>query len=108
VRAGATEARCHVGQFLSSIGGILDSVSDPSSRLLKLLLPLQAPREWPGSELAERLQVSRRTIRRDVERLLVGRARVRFGYPAGDGTGSTRLADPHHPVAAGRLWYLLA
>ena len=44
-------------------------MSDTSSRLLKLLSLLQAPREWPGSELAGRLQVSRRTIRRDVERL---------------------------------------
>ncbi len=188
-------------------------MSDTSSRLLKLLSLLQAPREWPGSELAGRLQVSRRTIRRDVERLrdlgypveatmgagggyrlvagtamppllldddeavaiavglataarhpvhgigeasvralakleqvlpsrlryrvrslnaavvplpvgdgpgvdpgqlttlaaaIVGRERVRFGYQAADGAGSTRLADPHRLVAAGRRWYLLA
>src|SRR2546421_12134533 len=38
-------------------------------RLLKLLSLLQTPREWPGSELADRLEVSRRTIRRDIERL---------------------------------------
>jgi biotin operon repressor BirA-like protein len=48
---------------------MLDSVSDTPSRLLKLLSLLQAPREWSGGELAERLQVSRRTVRRDVERL---------------------------------------
>jgi biotin operon repressor len=48
---------------------MLDSVSDTPSRLLKLLSLLQAPREWPGGELADRLQVSRRTIRRDVGRL---------------------------------------
>jgi predicted DNA-binding transcriptional regulator YafY len=40
-----------------------------SSRLLALLSLLQSPREWPGGELAERLGVSRRTVRRDVERL---------------------------------------
>jgi predicted DNA-binding transcriptional regulator YafY len=40
-----------------------------SGRLLKLLSLLQTPREWPGSELAERLEVSLRTVRRDVERL---------------------------------------
>ena len=51
------------------MGGILDSVSDTSSRLLNLLSLLQTPREWPGSELAGRLHVSRRTIRRDVGRL---------------------------------------
>jgi predicted DNA-binding transcriptional regulator YafY len=44
-------------------------VSDTSSRLLRLLSLLQSPREWPGNELAERLRVSRRTIRRDVGRL---------------------------------------
>ncbi|MCO6010152.1 YafY family transcriptional regulator [Actinoallomurus purpureus] len=40
-----------------------------SARLLTLLSLLQTPREWPGSELAERLGVSPRTVRRDVERL---------------------------------------
>ena len=33
---------------------------------------------------------------------------MRFGYQAGDGAASTRLADPHRLVAAGRRWYLLA
>jgi predicted DNA-binding transcriptional regulator YafY len=40
-----------------------------SSRLLELLALLQARRDWPGDELAGRLEVSGRTIRRDVERL---------------------------------------
>jgi len=44
-------------------------MSETSARLLRLLSLLQTPREWPGSELSERLEVSRRTIRRDVERL---------------------------------------
>ena len=44
-------------------------MSDTSSRLLSLLSLLQTSREWPGSELAGRLRVSRRTIRRDVGRL---------------------------------------
>ncbi|MFC7217376.1 helix-turn-helix transcriptional regulator [Streptomyces polyrhachis] len=38
-------------------------------RLLQLLSLLQTPREWPGSELAGRLGVTTRTVRRDVERL---------------------------------------
>ncbi len=46
-----------------------------SSRLLELLSLLQARRDWPGSELADRLDVSRRTVRRDVERLR------ELGYP---------------------------
>ncbi|MCL4288520.1 MAG: HTH domain-containing protein, partial [Thermoleophilia bacterium] len=40
-----------------------------SSRLLELLSLLQARRDWPGAELAGRLEVSPRTIRRDVDRL---------------------------------------
>jgi predicted DNA-binding transcriptional regulator YafY len=44
-------------------------VSETSARLLRLLSLLQNPREWSGGVLAERLRVSRRTIRRDVERL---------------------------------------
>src|SRR5215813_2741526 len=46
-----------------------------SARLLRLLTLLQSRREWPGSELAERLQVSARTIRNDVARLRS------LGYP---------------------------
>lgn len=44
-------------------------MSDTPGRLLALLSLLQTPREWPGSELAERLEVSPRTIRRDIDRL---------------------------------------
>ena len=40
-----------------------------SSRLLALLSLLQTPRTWSGHELADRLEVSRRTVRRDVDRL---------------------------------------
>src|SRR5690242_21868138 len=50
-------------------------MSDMSARLLALLSLLQTPREWPGSELAERLAVSPRTIRRDIDRLR------ELGYP---------------------------
>ncbi|GHH46594.1 transcriptional regulator [Lentzea cavernae] len=37
--------------------------------MLRLLSLLQTPREWPGSELAARLGVTPRTVRRDVDRL---------------------------------------
>ena len=40
-----------------------------SGRLLRLLSLLQARHEWSGGELAERLGVSTRTVRRDVGRL---------------------------------------
>jgi predicted DNA-binding transcriptional regulator YafY len=58
-------------------------VSDTSSRLLTLLSLLQARRDWPGGELAHRLEVSGRTIRRDVERLRG------LGYPVESLTGPT-------------------
>ncbi|GAA0371863.1 YafY family protein [Microbispora corallina] len=48
---------------------------ETSARLLRLLSLLQTPREWTGSELAERLSVSTRTVRNDVDRLR------NLGYP---------------------------
>ncbi|HEU4703779.1 MAG TPA: YafY family protein [Conexibacter sp.] len=50
-------------------------MTETSSRLLQLLALLQARRDWPGPELAGRLGVSARTVRRDVERLRA------LGYP---------------------------
>jgi len=44
-------------------------VPTTSSRLLALLSLLQSRRDWSGDVLAERLEVSTRTIRRDVDRL---------------------------------------
>jgi predicted DNA-binding transcriptional regulator YafY len=49
--------------------------SGTSSRLLTLLSLLQARRDWPGATLAERLGVTGRTVRRDVDRLR------ELGYP---------------------------
>ena len=40
-----------------------------TSRLLRLLSLLQTRRDWPGALLAERLEISHRTVRRDVDRL---------------------------------------
>jgi len=40
-----------------------------TSRLLSLLSLLQTRRDWPGSVLADRLEISHRTVRRDVDRL---------------------------------------
>jgi predicted DNA-binding transcriptional regulator YafY len=48
---------------------------ETSARLLRLLSLLQARRDWTGQELAERLGVTTRTLRTDVERLRT------LGYP---------------------------
>lgn len=45
------------------------SSADTTARLLALLSLLQTPRDWPGPALADRLGVSERTVRRDVDRL---------------------------------------
>jgi len=47
----------------------MGDVVDSSRRMLELLSLLQLRREWAGPELAERLGVSDRTLRRDVEKL---------------------------------------
>jgi predicted DNA-binding transcriptional regulator YafY len=44
-------------------------VIDTSSRLLRLLSVLQARSFWAGADLAERLEVTSRTLRRDIDRL---------------------------------------
>lgn len=44
-------------------------MKETSARLLKLLTLLQTRREWSGAELAERLGVTTRTVRRDVDKL---------------------------------------
>ncbi|MEO3868063.1 YafY family protein [Nonomuraea sp. B12E4] len=54
---------------------------DTSARLLRLLSLLQTRRDWRGAELAERLGVAPRTVRRDVERLR------ELGYPVGSTPG---------------------
>jgi predicted DNA-binding transcriptional regulator YafY len=68
-------------------------MSDPTSRVLELLGLLQTHRFWPGTELAEHLSVSPRTLRRDIDRLRA------LGYPV-DATpgaaGGYRLAAGAH------------
>ncbi|ANP54176.1 putative DNA-binding transcriptional regulator YafY [Streptomyces griseochromogenes] len=54
---------------------------ETSARLLRLLSLLQAHREWSGAELAERLGVTPRTVRRDVDRLR------ELGYPVNASPG---------------------
>ncbi|MBH0776222.1 helix-turn-helix transcriptional regulator [Nocardia bovistercoris] len=60
---------------------------ETSARLLRLLSLLQTPRSWTGAELAERLEVDVRTVRRDVDKLRT------LGYPveASSGVAGYRL-----------------
>jgi len=67
--------------------------NDPTGRALRLLSLLQTHRWWRGSELAERLEVTERTVRRDVDRLRT------LGYPVDATTGTDggyRLAVGAH------------
>src|SRR6202522_3650161 len=66
-------------------------MASTSARTLKLLSLLQTHRFWPGTELAVRLGVSPRTLRRDVDRLR------ELGYPV----QAQRGADGGYQLAAG-------
>ncbi len=59
----------------------MGDVLDTSARLLRLLSLLQSRREWASADLAERLNVAVRTVRRDVERLRS------LGYPVHSSPG---------------------
>lgn len=64
-----------------------------SARLLALLSLLQSRRDWPGGVLAERLGISLRTVRRDVDRLRD------LGYPVAAAKGP----DGGYRLAAGTV-----
>jgi predicted DNA-binding transcriptional regulator YafY len=66
-------------------------MANTSSRTLRLLSLLQTHRYWPGAELADRLGVSVRTLRRDVDRLR------ELGYPV----EANRGVDGGYQLAAG-------
>jgi predicted DNA-binding transcriptional regulator YafY len=66
-------------------------MANTSSRTLRLLSLLQTHRYWPGPELADRLEVSVRTLRRDIDRLR------ELGYPV----EASRGVDGGYQLAAG-------
>ncbi len=66
-------------------------MANTSSRTLQLLSLLQTHRYWPGDDLARRLEVSVRTLRRDIERLR------ELGYPV----QASRGVDGGYQLAPG-------
>ena len=64
---------------------------ETSSRLLSLLALLQTRPAWTGAELAERLEVTTRTIRNDIDRLR------ELGYPV----DATRGPAGHYQLGVG-------
>jgi predicted DNA-binding transcriptional regulator YafY len=66
-------------------------MANTSMRMLRLLSLLQTHRYWPGAELADRLQVSPRTLRRDIDRLR------ELGYPV----QAQRGAEGGYQLSAG-------
>lgn len=65
-----------------------------SARLLRLLSLLQVRRFWSGADLAERLEVTRRTLRRDIDRLRA------LGYPI---EGTSGVAGGYQLAAGATL-----
>lgn len=76
---------------MSAIGAMMDPVDSTSGRMLALLSLLQSRRDWPGGVLADRLDVTVRTVRRDIDRLR------ELGYRI----DATRGPDGGYRLAAG-------
>jgi predicted DNA-binding transcriptional regulator YafY len=77
---------------MTAIRGRLEGMSDVTGRMLSLLATLQTGRSFSGDDLASRLGVSPRTLRRDVDRLRG------HGYPVETRPGP----GGHYRLAAGR------
>lgn len=68
-------------------------MANTSSRTLRLLSLLQTHRHWSGADLADRLAVSERTLRRDIDRLR------ELGYPV----HAARGTDGGYQLAPGAV-----
>lgn len=91
---------------MSAIAGTLVPMSDTTARVLRLLGLLQGRALWTGPELAQRLGVTTRSVRRDIDRLrelgypVRASAGVGGGYQLGaGGTLPPLLLDPDEAVA---------
>src|SRR6185437_16179003 len=92
--------RSHIGQERSSVSGMLVVMATPTlgptARILRLLDLLQSRPTWSGTELADRLGVTTRSVRRDVERLreLGYPVRAEHGAAGGYQLGTGRRLPP--------------
>jgi predicted DNA-binding transcriptional regulator YafY len=84
----------------------MSNVADTSARMLRLLSLLQSRRDWGGTDLADRLGVSARTLRSDITRLralgypVEARPGVAGGYRLGSGAAlPPLLLDDEEAVA---------
>src|SRR3954468_18599905 len=87
---------------------MMHSVHETASRLLRLLGLLQSRPFWTGAAIAERLGVTERTVRRDVDRLrglgypVNAAPGVGGGYQLGRGSALPPLMlDDEEAVAVG-------
>jgi predicted DNA-binding transcriptional regulator YafY len=78
----APTIRLDAERFFPQSLRVFRAMLETSARLLRLLSLLQARPRWTGRELAERLEVTTRTVRNDVERLR------RLGYPVDASPGA--------------------
>src|SRR5436853_7659803 len=86
--------------------GKLEHMLETSARLLRLLSLFQGRRYWAGGDLADRLDVTSRTLRRDVDKLrtlgypIHSTSGVEGGYQLGAGsTMPPLLLDDEEAVA---------
>src|SRR5919202_2304975 len=88
----------YCGKMRSAFGATMAEMLQTSARLLRLLGLLQTQRDWTGQQLADRLEVTTRTVRNDIERLRD------LGYPVHAAPG---VAGGYHLGAGASLPPLL-
>src|SRR5260221_2596869 len=98
LRTASVLHQCHTGCMLET-----------SARLLRLLSLFQGRKYWSGTDLADRLEVTARTLRRDVDKLrslgypIHSTSGVEGGYQLGAGSTMPPLLLDDEEAVAGAL-----